>query len=156
MSSHQTCTWMGRIGLAAHHATVRLVCCLLLVQCLNGSEFPERECCDPIYPLIPEQEPFPPALPTTTISSSLSPYAVGAGGVGAGVLQGRSGELKLFSIRWTSAEGFLEEIKKFTQFNSSWDSRPQSIDLLSCLDIEFQLLIQKSSFLDLSARINIT
>ena len=50
--------------------------CLLLLFMLSErkcSEFPERECCDPIYPPIPDAEPLPPALPpTTTISSSSS------------------------------------------------------------------------------------
>lgn len=50
------------------------ICCLLLIYLqskqIGCSEFPERECCDPIYPLIPDPEPLPPALPTTTISST--------------------------------------------------------------------------------------
>ena len=52
------------------------VCCLLFLLLFSQlhlhcecSEFPERECCDPIYPLIPDPEPLPPALPTTTITS---------------------------------------------------------------------------------------
>lgn len=78
---------MGRAGSIVNHAIVWLVLSIQLHQC---SEFPERECCDPIYPLIPELEELPPALPTTTIVSSPSSYSVGAGGT----LQGRSGELK--------------------------------------------------------------
>ncbi|GAB0094871.1 glial cell line-derived neurotrophic family receptor-like, isoform E [Sergentomyia squamirostris] len=38
-----------------------------------------RECCDPIYPPIPNPEPVPPALPTTTISPS-SPTPTGRSG----------------------------------------------------------------------------
>lgn len=77
---------MGRVGSIVNHAIVWLVC-LQVHQC---SEFPERECCDPIYPLIPELDALPPNnQPTTTISSSPS-YAVGV--TGAGILTGRSGE----------------------------------------------------------------
>lgn len=76
---------MGRVG---SHAIV-LVCWLLCIRSsAYCSEFPERECCDPIYPLIAEPEPFPPSnLPTTTIASSSSSYVAGAGGI----LSGRSG-----------------------------------------------------------------
>lgn len=83
---------MGRVGCVVNHAIV-LVCWLLcIVASTNGSEFPERECCDPIYPLIAEPEPFPPSnLPTTTIASSSSSYVAGAGGI----LPGRSGELRV-------------------------------------------------------------
>ena len=76
---------MGRAGSIVNHAIVWLVLSVQLHLC---SEFPERECCDPIYPLIPELEELPPALPTTTIVSSPSSYSVGVGGV----LSGRSGE----------------------------------------------------------------
>jgi hypothetical protein len=44
---------------------------IFFIEIIKCSEFPERECCDPIYPpFMPEPEPLPPALPTTTISSS--------------------------------------------------------------------------------------
>lgn len=48
------------------------VAVLLWSQTLvHASEFPERECCDPIYPPLPsDPEPLPPALPTVTTSSS--------------------------------------------------------------------------------------
>lgn len=60
---------------------VRLFLPLLLLSCnvfVGGSEFPERECCDPIYPLQPSVEPLP-ALPTT--ETSLSSPALGGGGL---------------------------------------------------------------------------
>ncbi|XP_055716353.1 uncharacterized protein LOC129810103 isoform X4 [Phlebotomus papatasi] len=50
-----------------------------MVNYAESSEFPERECCDPIYPPIPNPEPVPPALPTTTISPS-SPTPTGRSG----------------------------------------------------------------------------
>lgn len=59
-----------------------IICWTLLVQLLTCSEFPERECCDPIYPIDPE--PLPPALPTTTISSSSASSSA--------AVAGRSGE----------------------------------------------------------------
>lgn len=43
---------------------------------VNGSEFPERECCDPIYPTVPNvQDSLPPDISTiaSTHSSSISP-----------------------------------------------------------------------------------
>lgn len=92
MKPHQIHTWMGRIGSIVNHAIVWL---MLSVQLHLCSEFPERECCDPIYPLIPELDQLPPALPTTTISSSSSSYAVGGAG---GVLSGRSG--KCWLLLW--------------------------------------------------------
>ncbi|XP_058120418.1 uncharacterized protein LOC131284934 [Anopheles ziemanni] len=55
--------------------SVGLAVALLLVTLLGvrGSEFPERECCDPVYPPMPEPDPDPGAVhPTTTISSSSS------------------------------------------------------------------------------------
>lgn len=76
---------MGRIGLVVNHAIVWL----LLVQLHKCSEFPERECCDPIYPSIPELELLPPSQQTTTIASSSSSYAAGTGVIGN---TGRSGE----------------------------------------------------------------
>uniref|UniRef100_A0A182Q1J1 Uncharacterized protein n=1 Tax=Anopheles farauti TaxID=69004 RepID=A0A182Q1J1_9DIPT len=52
---------------------------------VGGSEFPERECCDPVYPPMPDPEPVPgPAYPTTTISSSSSFQTGLGGGVGVG------------------------------------------------------------------------
>ncbi|XP_055615554.1 uncharacterized protein LOC129761802 isoform X2 [Toxorhynchites rutilus septentrionalis] len=67
---------------------------LLVVSCLMGplaraSEFPERECCDPVYPPIPDPEPLPPGsvLPTTTISTSSS----GGGAGGSGGISGFGG-----------------------------------------------------------------
>ncbi|XP_035898075.1 uncharacterized protein LOC118505829 isoform X4 [Anopheles stephensi] len=51
---------------------------------VSGSEFPERECCDPVYPPMPDPEPVPgPAYPTTTISTSSS-FQTGQGGQGVG------------------------------------------------------------------------
>ena len=81
MKPHQIHTWMGRIGFVNH-----AIVWLLLVQLHKCSEFPERECCDPIYPSIPELELLPPAQQTTTISSSSS---ISAGNLGN---TGRSGE----------------------------------------------------------------
>lgn len=46
---------------------------VILWQEVHASEFPDRECCDPIYPpMIPDPDPLPPALPTATTSSSLA------------------------------------------------------------------------------------
>ena len=45
---------------------------VILWHQVHASEFPERECCDPIHPPMPEPEPLPPALPTATTSSSLA------------------------------------------------------------------------------------
>lgn len=59
---------------------VRLFLPLLLLSCnvfVGASEFPERECCDPIYPLQPSVEPLP-AMPTTETSLS-SPSFSGGG-----------------------------------------------------------------------------
>lgn len=102
---------MGRTGSVVSHAIVWLVCWLQVYKC---SEFPERECCDPIYPLIPDLEPLPPNQPTTTIASSSSSYLAGAGGI----LSGRSGEFCVKRceagtlIKWISAE-LSRHIKKF-------------------------------------------
>ncbi|XP_070507906.1 uncharacterized protein [Chironomus tepperi] len=50
-----------------------LICWLLFIQHHRCSEFPDRECCDPVFPFdITDSEPLPPALPTTTVSSSSS------------------------------------------------------------------------------------
>lgn len=44
---------------------------VILWRQVHASEFPERECCDPIYPPMPsDPEPIPPALPTAIASSS--------------------------------------------------------------------------------------
>ncbi|XP_058812730.1 uncharacterized protein LOC131677126 isoform X5 [Topomyia yanbarensis] len=62
---------------------------LLVASCLLGmpasvraSEFPERECCDPIYPPMPDPEPIPPGSvqPTISISTSSSGGSGGGGG----------------------------------------------------------------------------
>lgn len=66
-------------------------CCLGLCPAppptlVGASEFPERECCDPVYPPLPDPESMPPGgqvLPTTTISSSAS-GGLGAAGIGGG------------------------------------------------------------------------
>lgn len=74
-----------------------LICWLLLMQRHLCSEFPDRECCDPVFPFdITDPEPLPP-FPTTTISSSsnLNQNAVGSNSLqqqGGQVLPGRSGE----------------------------------------------------------------
>ncbi|XP_052870389.1 uncharacterized protein LOC128275959, partial [Anopheles cruzii] len=50
---------------------------------VSGSEFPERECCDPVYPPMPDLDGLPgPVYPTTTISTS-SFQTGGGGGAGA-------------------------------------------------------------------------
>lgn len=55
---------------------------------VSGSEFPERECCDPVYPPMPDPDPVPgPAYPTTTISTSSS-FQTGQSGIGGGGLIG--------------------------------------------------------------------
>lgn len=131
---------MGRVGSIVNHAIVWLVC-LQVHQC---SEFPERECCDPIYPLIPELDALPPNnQPTTTISSSPS-YAVGVTGVG--ILTGRSGE---FHGR-KCCENPSQKVLFFIQFNSSRDcvgNLPPSDPLLFFSDIEFPSPIGKFAFL---------
>jgi hypothetical protein len=84
---------MGRIGLVVNHAIVWL----LFVQLHKCSEFPERECCDPIYPSIPDLELLPPAAEqTTTIASSSSSYSAGNGVIGN---TGRSGEFTVIFHR---------------------------------------------------------
>ncbi|XP_043479377.1 uncharacterized protein LOC122509404 isoform X3 [Leptopilina heterotoma] len=56
-----------RILTCSAQLTLTVILILLLVSCLlvNGSEFPERECCDPIYP-IPEPTSKAPSAPTPT------------------------------------------------------------------------------------------
>ncbi|XP_052902826.1 uncharacterized protein LOC128310265 [Anopheles moucheti] len=59
---------------------------------VSGSEFPERECCDPVYPPMPDPEPVPgPAYPTTTISTSSSFQTGQSGMVGGGLVGGGIG-----------------------------------------------------------------
>uniref|UniRef100_A0A182MEN4 Uncharacterized protein n=1 Tax=Anopheles culicifacies TaxID=139723 RepID=A0A182MEN4_9DIPT len=59
---------------------------------VSGSEFPERECCDPVYPPMPDPEPVPgPAYPTTTISTSSSFQTGQSGMIGGGLVGGGSG-----------------------------------------------------------------
>uniref|UniRef100_A0A182J528 Uncharacterized protein n=1 Tax=Anopheles atroparvus TaxID=41427 RepID=A0A182J528_ANOAO len=58
---------------------------------VRGSEFPERECCDPVYPPMPDPDPAPGAAnPTTTISSS-SPFQTGQAGGEGGLGMGGGG-----------------------------------------------------------------
>lgn len=48
---------------------------LFVVQCIcwvNGSEFPERECCDSIYSSPPNPEPVKPTRPTQYSSSTIT------------------------------------------------------------------------------------
>ncbi|XP_058466085.1 uncharacterized protein LOC131439242 isoform X5 [Malaya genurostris] len=80
---------------------------LLVASCLLGmpasiraSEFPERECCDPIYPPLPDPEPMPPGpiLPTITISTSSSGGGGGGGGVGGGGIGGGGGSVGSGSV----------------------------------------------------------
>ncbi|XP_055524972.1 uncharacterized protein LOC129718325 isoform X2 [Wyeomyia smithii] len=69
-------------------------CLLRLPYTIRASEFPERECCDPIYPPIPDPEPMPPGpvLPTTTISTAGAPGGGGnAVGPGLGSIPGGYG-----------------------------------------------------------------
>lgn len=85
---------MGRIeSNISRHALVGLACWLLLIPCQHCSEFPERECCDPIYPLIPEVDSLPPVQPSSTVASFSSSLSA-AGGNNAGVLTGRSGKFE--------------------------------------------------------------
>lgn len=50
---------------------------ITFIQLTVASEFPERECCDPIYPLIPNPEPSPSAPASTTNPSvSSSPATI--------------------------------------------------------------------------------
>ena len=75
-----------------------LIFWLLFMQHHLCSEFPDRECCDPVFPFdITDPEPLPPALPTTTISSSSSAHQILAANnilqhTGGQALPGRSGE----------------------------------------------------------------
>uniref|UniRef100_A0A182WMY5 Uncharacterized protein n=1 Tax=Anopheles minimus TaxID=112268 RepID=A0A182WMY5_9DIPT len=59
---------------------------------VSGSEFPERECCDPVYPPMPDPDPVPgPAYPTTTISTSSSFQTGQSGMMGGGLVGGGGG-----------------------------------------------------------------
>lgn len=48
---------------------IQLINIIILVINVKCSEFPERECCDPIYPN-PDPEPSPPSQPTSNLPSS--------------------------------------------------------------------------------------
>lgn len=48
---------------------IQLIKIIVLVVSVECSEFPERECCDPIYPN-PDPEPSPPSQPTSNLPSS--------------------------------------------------------------------------------------
>lgn len=85
---------MGRIeSNISRHALVGLACWFLLIPYQHCSEFPERECCDPIYPLIPEVDSLPPVQPSSTVASFSSSLSAGANN--AGVLTGRSGKFEV-------------------------------------------------------------
>lgn len=62
------CCPMRRAASRTASRTVRLVALLLLARAAGGSEFPERECCDPVYPLpAPPSSTTPyPSVPTAT------------------------------------------------------------------------------------------
>jgi hypothetical protein len=63
------CCPMRRAASRTAGRTVRLVALLLLLaRAAGGSEFPERECCDPVYPLpAPPSSTTPyPSVPTAT------------------------------------------------------------------------------------------
>jgi hypothetical protein len=72
---------------------------LLLIATIKPykcSEFPDRECCDPVFPF-DANEPEPPILPTTTISSSsheqqLVGTEIERAGENGQILPGRSGK----------------------------------------------------------------
>lgn len=146
MKPHQIHTWMGRIGLVVNHAIVWL----LLVQLHKCSEFPERECCDPIYPSIPELELLPPAQQTTTISSSSS-ISAGTGNLGN---TGRSGECTMILHhqsnqlvhRWMCLlHSKMKKEKSFIQFNTSREIS-RSVAILN-LHFESQKFVSFSSAL---------
>lgn len=108
---------MGRIGLFVNHAIVLL---FLLVKLHKCSEFPERECCDPIYPY-PDLE-LTPALPTATIVSS--PASVG----GNAELPGRSGKVIVRNICPIQVVDFI---------NNSSNSSPMFCNLRIIFFIDF-------------------
>lgn len=121
---------MGRVGWIVNHAIVWLV----IAHFLQCSEFPERECCDPIYPLIPELDSLPPASPTTTLSASSSSYSVGAGGASnTGILPGRSGESTAGYVRLSA---FLKQKLLFNLISREIEISPVERSA-SFLDIEF-------------------
>lgn len=65
-----------------------LIVFMQLIYINVASEFPERECCDPIYPLLPNPEPSPSATVSTTIPNISSSPAT---------TFGRSGETILYN-----------------------------------------------------------
>lgn len=132
MRSHQTHTWMGRIeSNISRHALVGLACWFLLIPYQHCSEFPERECCDPIYPLIPEVDSLPPVQPSSTVASFSSSLSA-AGANNAGVLTGRSGKFEVaLSVNFEvvichlqkSAEMQLKVLLvKLSWFQAKWEN----------------------------------
>lgn len=81
------------VAAARHFLLMAIVwCCCGTISwryTANGSEFPERECCDPIYHPVPSVEPLP-ALSTT--DTSLSSSMSGLGGVGGMTAIDRTGK----------------------------------------------------------------
>uniref|UniRef100_A0A182FB09 Uncharacterized protein n=1 Tax=Anopheles albimanus TaxID=7167 RepID=A0A182FB09_ANOAL len=75
-------------------AVLWLAVLLATLSPVLASEFPERECCDPVYPPMPDPEALPgPAYPTTTIStSSFQTGPNGGGGAAGGAGFGGLGE----------------------------------------------------------------
>jgi hypothetical protein len=62
------CCPMRRAASRTASRTVRLVALLLLARAAGGSEFPERECCDPVNPITrpPSSTTAYPTVPTAT------------------------------------------------------------------------------------------
>ncbi|KAG5668283.1 hypothetical protein PVAND_016230 [Polypedilum vanderplanki] len=87
---------MAQIDSVKNKHVIEWLILWLLFPLSQCSEFPDRECCDPVFPFdITDPEPLPP-LPTTTITSSLSNGQNSAGSNslqqhGAQALPGRSG-----------------------------------------------------------------
>ncbi|XP_035782905.1 uncharacterized protein LOC118461558 isoform X1 [Anopheles albimanus] len=75
-------------------AVLWLAVLLATLSAVLASEFPERECCDPVYPPMPDPDALPgPAYPTTTIStSSFQTGPNGGGGAAGGAGFGGLGE----------------------------------------------------------------
>lgn len=63
-----------------------LIIFIQLIYLNIASEFPERECCDPIYPLLPNPEPSPSATASTTNPSVSSSPATTFGHSGETIL----------------------------------------------------------------------
>jgi hypothetical protein len=84
---------MAQIGsVKLKHGVEWLILWLVLPHSHRCSEFPDRECCDPVFPFeMTDPEPLPP-LPTTTISSAAGN---GLQHGGSQTLPGRSGECAL-------------------------------------------------------------